>query len=104
MYLSRAEIEATLDVMGRRSSAGSRLVVLYLTPSRFVRALRFLGRATDEPLRSLLAPEDIRALVARFGFVVTSDEALPALARRLSDDVRGVRWAVDNQRVAVADR
>jgi methyltransferase (TIGR00027 family) len=104
MYLSRADIEATLDVIARRSSARSRLVVLYLSPSRFLRALGFFARATDEPLRSLLAPDEIRALVARFGFVVTSDEALPAVARRLSDDVRGIRWAIDHQRVVIADR
>ena len=104
MYLSRADIEATLDVIARRSSARSRLVVLYLSPSRFLRALGLFARATDEPLRSLLAPDEIRALVARFGFVVTSDEALPAVARRLSDDVRGVRWAIDHQRVVIADR
>jgi methyltransferase (TIGR00027 family) len=104
MYLSRAEIEATLDVIARRSCARSRLVILYLTPTRLVRALGFLGRLTDEPLRALLSPDEMRALVARFGFVVTTDEALPAVAQRLGDDVRGVRWAVDNQRVVVADR
>lgn len=87
-----------------RSSAGSRLVILYLSPSRLIRALGVLTRVTDEPLRSLFAPDDMRALVERFGFAVTSDEPLPAVARRLSDDVRGVGWAVESQRVVVADR
>jgi methyltransferase (TIGR00027 family) len=104
MYLPRADIEATLDVIARRSSAGSRLVVLYLSPSRLMRAIGFLTRTTDEPLRSLLAPDEMRALVERFGFAVTSDEALPAVAQRLTADVRGVRWAVENQRVVIADR
>jgi hypothetical protein len=62
------------------------------------------ARVTDEPLRSLFAPDDMRALVERFGFAVTSDESLPVVARRLSDDVRGVGWAVESQRVVVADR
>jgi methyltransferase (TIGR00027 family) len=104
MYLTRADVEATLDVIARRSCPGSRLVVLYLSPSRLLRIAGALGRATSEPLRSLFTADELRALLARFGFAVTRDEALPAIARRLSDDVRGVRWAVDHLRVATADR
>ena len=105
MYLTRHDIEATLDVIARCSCARSRLVVLYLGPSRLIRMLVGLsGRIVGEPLVSWFAAGELCALLERFGFAVTRDEALPAIAQRLSDDIRGVRWAVEQQRIAIADR
>jgi methyltransferase (TIGR00027 family) len=105
MYLTRHDIEAALDVIARRSCARSRLVVLYLEPSRFFRIIGgFEGRVAGERLLSLFSADELRALLDQFGFTLTGDESLPATARRLSDDVRGVRWAIEHLRVAVADR
>ena len=41
MYLTRADIEATLAVVARRSAPGSRLVVLYLSPALISRLVGF---------------------------------------------------------------
>ena len=82
MYLERADIEATLAVIQRRSAPGSRLVLHVRALGRCCCALiGLLVRRLGEPLRSLFTPEQMRALLARHGFAVARDEE-PAGDRR----------------------
>jgi methyltransferase (TIGR00027 family) len=89
-YLTRGAIEATLDVVARRSALGSVLVATYVTPelTSIPRALRLLVapafRVLGEPLRGLVTPAEAEALVAARGFVVEGDSGEEELARRFS--------------------
>src|SRR5262245_7653051 len=65
MYLSQADIEATLAVIARRSAPGSRLVLLYLRPALISWFVGFIVRRAGEPFRSSFSPDQMRALLAR---------------------------------------
>ena len=102
MYLERADIEATLAVIQRRSAPGSQLVVMYLGRSLLLPVIAFIVRRLGEPLRSLFTPDQMRALLARYGFAVARDEGLPAIAARLSDDLARDTRIMKHMRVATA--
>ena len=93
MYLSQAEVEATLGVVQARSAPGSRLVVLYLTPSLLIRAIGLVGSLAGEAIRSVFSESQMRALLAHFGFQVTQDRDLDAITRSLLGDANGSWWA-----------
>ena len=101
MYLTRAEIEATLTVVARRSAPASRLIVGYRTPSPLAAVTALVLRLAGEPNRSAFTAGQIGALLARHGFKVTSDEDLAAIAGRLSAEVRP---RMRSLRIATADR
>jgi methyltransferase (TIGR00027 family) len=104
MYLERADIEKTLGVVERRSAPRSRLVVAYHCPALMLGLIGALLRRVGEPLRSAFTADEMRNLLAGYGFTVRTDHDLPAIAGKLSADmarsVRGIR----HQRVATADR
>ena len=102
MYLERADIEATLAVIQRRSAPVSQLVVMYLGRSLLLPVIAFIVRRLGEPLRSLFTPDQMRALLARYGFAVARDEGLPAIAARLSDDLARDTRIMKHMRVATA--
>ena len=102
MYLERSDIEATLAVIQRRSAPGSRLVVMYASPSPRALQIGLHVRWLGEPQRSLLKAEQLRALLARYGFAVARDEGLPAIAARLSDDLGRDTRIMKHMRVATA--
>jgi methyltransferase (TIGR00027 family) len=93
MYLSQAEVEATLGVVQARSAPGSRLVVLYLTPSLLIRAIGLVGSLAGEAIRSVFSESQMRALLAHFCFDVTQDRDLDAITRSLLGDASGSWWA-----------
>ena len=65
MYLERADIEATLGVIQRRSAPGSHLVVQYIDRrSLLLPLIAVLLRRVGEPLRSLFSSDQFRALLA----------------------------------------
>src|SRR5215475_10131588 len=68
MYLTPAEIKAALAVIERRAAAGSRLIVVYHSPSLMLPIVGLVVRRLGEPLRSSFTPDAMRALVARYGF------------------------------------
>ena len=111
-YLSRAEVETTVAAFSTCSAPGSRLVVNYQAPSwaasvgRLVaRGLTMIARRPDplgaEPRRSTWTPEAIRALLARMGLRVVSDDDLLTLARQLPIPIHH-RRSLQSGRVAVA--
>ena len=104
MYLERSDIEATLAVIQRRSAPGSRLVVMYASPSLLVPLIGLLVRRLGEPLRSLFTAGQMRGVLARHGFAVARDDDLPAIAARLSAELAHDTRAMKHMRVATADR
>src|SRR5262245_13695165 len=111
-YLSRAEVETTVTAFSQLSAPGSRLVVNYQTPSfagrmgRVVaRGLTRIARRPDplgvEPRRSSWKPPAVRALLARVGLRVVSDDDLLSLAQRLPIPIQHPR-SLRSGRVAVA--
>ena len=102
MYLEQSELEAALAVIQRRSAPGSRLVVMYLSRSLLLPLIAFLVRRVGEPLRSLFTPDQMRALLARYGLTVARDEGLPAIAARLSPELARDTRVMRHMRIATA--
>jgi methyltransferase (TIGR00027 family) len=104
MYLATPDIEATLGVIQRRSASGSRLILAYHSPALMLRLVGLLVRRVGEPLRSAFTADEMRTLLAKFGFSVTKDEDLPAIAEKLSADVAQATRFMRHLRIATADR
>jgi methyltransferase (TIGR00027 family) len=104
MYLRRSEIEATLQVIEKRSAARSRLVIAYHSPALMLLLVAVIVKSMGEPIRSAFTPARMRVLLARFGFQPSSDEALPAIGLRLSDDVAQATRIMKHLRIVIADR
>ncbi len=113
-YLSRADVTATLAVIGEQSAPGSRLVVNYQSPGASAAIGRLFARAmtlgarrqtpwADEPRRSSWTPAHMRALLGGHGFTMARDDDLLTLAERAGGKVRQ-RGSLRTGRVAVADR
>jgi methyltransferase (TIGR00027 family) len=104
MYLTPADVEATLAIVARRSAVGSRLVVAYHCPAPILRIVGFLVRRLGEPLRSVLTADAMRALLARHRFTVVRDEDLPTIAAALSPELGRATQILKHLRIVTADR
>jgi methyltransferase (TIGR00027 family) len=105
MYLTNAEIEATLEVVARRSAAGGRLIIAYAAPGGLLLPLvRLLVRRVGEPFRSVHSARAMKALLAAHGYAVTRDADVPTLARGLSPQAWQATRALKHIRIVVADR
>lgn len=104
MYLALADIESTLAVVQRRSSTGSRLIIVYHSPAFILRLVGFVVSRIGEPLRTALKPEAMRALLDRYGFGVVRDEGCPEVGLRLSPELAEATKVVKHMRVVTADR
>jgi methyltransferase (TIGR00027 family) len=104
MYLERADIEATLRVVEARSAPGSRLVVVYHSPSmlRQVGGV-FLGRL-GEPFRSAFTADEMLTVLAGFGFAVVQDDDLASIATRLSAELADTKRFLKDVRIVTAER
>lgn len=67
-------------------------------------ASAFLVRRLGEPFRSLFTPDEMRALLARYGFTVGRDDGLPGIAARLSADLGRDTRTMKHMHVATAKR
>lgn len=103
MYLSMPDIEKTLAVIQRRSAARSRVVVVYHSPAIILWLIGLIVRRLGEPLRSEITADEMRSLLARYGFVVTEDRDLPTIGASLAPDVAKATKVMKHGRVAVAD-
>ncbi|HEY7394900.1 MAG TPA: class I SAM-dependent methyltransferase [Gemmatimonadaceae bacterium] len=104
MYLSAPAIDATLDVIARRSVRGSRLVVLYHAKAFLLRVVGFVVRRMGEPLKSSFTPNSMRALLGRFGFRLQRDGSLHDFGVELSPTVGEFTKRTQHMRIAIADR
>jgi methyltransferase (TIGR00027 family) len=102
MYLTRAEIEATLTVVARRSALGSRLIVAYFTSALMLMLVGPVLRRLGEPLRSVFSVEDLRALLKQHHFTVIRDQGMQDIASALSAELGAIHPR--HLRVAVADK
>ena len=104
MYLSRPEAKATLAAVARRSAPGSRLIILYHTPTLLLRAIGVFVRRLGEPLRSAYSVEEMRALLSGHGFRVIEDRGLPEIAAAMPRDVAEATAFAKHMRLATAER
>jgi methyltransferase (TIGR00027 family) len=113
-YLTRAEVEATMRVVGDRSAPGSRLIVNYQAPALVAAVGRVMARAmaltarrrdplAQEPRRSSWTPAAMADLLTGHDFTVGSDGDLLTFAADLGLAVKN-RRSVRIGRIAVADR
>jgi methyltransferase (TIGR00027 family) len=114
LYLTEADVNATLTMIDECSAPGSRLIVHYSTPSRLSamrgRARRVISRLIgardpweNEPRVSFWHSEAIRTLTTANNFAVTDDQDLPSAARQLGISARQARQ-VRLDHVAIADK
>jgi methyltransferase (TIGR00027 family) len=104
MYLERADIEATLRVIEARSAPGSRLVVVYHSPSIIRQIGGFVLGWLGEPFRSSFTSDDMHTLLAGFGFTVFQDDDLPRIATGLSAEFAEGMRLLKAMRIATAER
>ena len=104
MYLTRAEIEATLAVVARRSPPRSTLVIAYAAPSWLVPLLKIFVRRLGEPFRSVFTAHAMRTLLGAHGFSVERDGDIPTLAGTLSPALARRTRALKHVRIVVAQR
>jgi methyltransferase (TIGR00027 family) len=104
MYLALTDIETTLAVVERGSAPGSRLIVAYHSPAFILRIIGPLVRRLGEPLRSAFTADEMRSLLAKYGFRIVKDDGLPAIGAKLSPDVAHATRVMKHMRVAIADR
>jgi methyltransferase (TIGR00027 family) len=104
MYLTPADVDATLAAIERRSASGSRLIVAYHSPALILRLVGPILHRIGEPLLSAFTADAMRALLAKHGFGVVEDEDLPTIGATLSADLARATRVVKHQRIATADR
>jgi methyltransferase (TIGR00027 family) len=104
MYLTTAQVEATLAIVAARSAPGSRVVIVYLAPGGL--AIHLVGlvvRYLGEPLRSTFREDGARALLAKHGFRVIRDESLPDSAARFAPSLAKVAKRAHHVRTVTAE-
>jgi methyltransferase (TIGR00027 family) len=97
MYLEVPAIEATLATIARIASRGSALMVTYQDTTRPLgwQLVHPLFSLIGEPLRANFPPHEMKALLARHGFEVRSDEG---------DNEWSERFFSRRPRMAVSER
>lgn len=104
MYLTPADVEATLSVIERLSAIGSRLIIAYHSPALMLRLITLFVPRPGEPLRSTFTPDAMRALLARHGFGVNRDEDLATIGAAFSLEIARATRVVKHLRIVTADR
>jgi methyltransferase (TIGR00027 family) len=104
MYLAEEAIDATLTVVARRSTPGSRLIIVYHTQGLLLPLIGWLVRHVGEPLRSVFTPNAMRELLHQHGFAIMDDQALPAIAAAWSPELGRATRLLSHIRVVSAER
>lgn len=104
MYLTPAQVEATLAAFAPRSAPGSRLVALYHSRALIVRLLGLYLRFVGEPLRSEYTVDQMRALLAGHGFTVVRDRTLAEVGASLSAELGQRLMRMTSNHLVTADR
>lgn len=102
-YLTLPQIEATLDVVAKRSAPGSWLTATY---QRFASTSVMLGwfvSRVGEPFLTLFREREIDALLSRKRFTVKSDDELVALAKRFGLNPSRFGVLTRSSHIVVAD-
>jgi len=88
MYLTREEIDATMEVVAARSAPSSALAIVYVSRSPLYWLVGFLVRRLGEPFRSAFTAAQMASLLQAFGFDVVADEDVPTAAKRSTPAVQ----------------
>ena len=104
MYLHRDEIEKTLGTLKARSPQGSRLIIAYHQPALMLLLLAVLVRRLGEPIRTVLTPQQMQSLLARYGFSTDWDRDLPDIGSSLSAEVGNSVRMMRHLRIVAANR
>jgi methyltransferase (TIGR00027 family) len=104
MYLSREEIETTLNTVEGRSAPGSRLIMAYHQPALMLLLLAVIVRRLGEPIRTVLTPHQMRKLLGRYGFCARWDRGLPAIGSELSTEIGHATRLMRHLRIVMAER
>jgi methyltransferase (TIGR00027 family) len=102
MYLTPADVDASLAIIARRSAPGSRLTILYHSPSLLLKVVGPLVKRLGEPLRSVYTAKSMRALLERHGFAVVRDDDIRTLGAAMSKEVRETTKPINHMRIVVA--
>ncbi len=102
MYLALPDIESTLAVVQRRSSAGSRITVLYHCRGWILILVAPFVWLVGEPLRSIFQPDQMNRLLGRFGYEVVRDEDIREIAARISPDLAKDTRVMGHLRIVTA--
>jgi methyltransferase (TIGR00027 family) len=104
MYLTPSEVEATLGIIAARSGPKSRLVIVYIAPGGWiVPVVGLVVRRLGEPFRSRFRADEMKSLLSRHGFDVSSDESLPEAAKRIDPGIEKASRRASHMRTVVAD-
>ncbi len=103
MYLTKAEVEATLQIVSRRSAPRSRLIIAYAAPALILPLVRMLVRRVGEPFRSVHTAAKKNTLLTAHGVAVTRDDDLPGLARAISEPAWRATRGLRHLRIVVAE-
>jgi methyltransferase (TIGR00027 family) len=103
MYLTRADVEATLSIVTRRSAAGSRLIVAYISPAPLRWIVGLAVRRLGEPFRSVFTCDAMRGLLEQHGFRVLDDRDVVTIARALSPKLGRDARAMRHLRIVTAE-
>jgi methyltransferase (TIGR00027 family) len=103
-YLTRSEVESSIEAMAARSAQGSRLLTTYNEPN-WVRGLfAFATARAGEPQRASFSPAQMRGILEQRGFMVLSDRDGVDRARHVGLEPTAIdRFWVRFHHVVIAD-
>lgn len=104
MYLTPADVEATLAIVNRRSAGGSRIAIAYHAPAFMLRIIGHIVKRMGEPLRSSFTAPRMREMLARHGFLAERDQNLHEIGGALSSEVGGATKPMKHTRIVIAER
>lgn len=104
MYLERADIEATLRVIEKRSTSKSLLTIAYISPALIRWLVAVFVRRLGEPFRSVFTADAMRELLVRSGFRVLKDEDLVTISGALSAELAEATRPMKHLRIVTAER
>lgn len=102
MYLTPAEVEATLKIITKRSASGSRVNILYHTWALMLWLLGFTVKRMGEPLRSTFTPMGMSILLGANGFKVIRDEQISDLGKDFSSEIAKMTRPMSHSHIVTA--
>ena len=102
MYLTPADVEATLAVVAKRSAVGSSIAIAYHAPAFMLRIVGYIVKRMGEPLRSSFTASQMEALLARHGFHAERDQNLHDIGGALATDIGEATKPMKHTRIVIA--
>ena len=103
MYLTPADVEATLAVVAARSAPGSRIAIAYHSPAFMLHIVGYIVKRMGEPLRSAYTDRQMHELLSRHDFAVIRDANLHQIGAQLSPELGEATRVMKHTRIVIAD-